>query len=174
MIICRETNNSKLIWLRYLPELASQDSNGEITLKGEGRPDGIFSAKVYLSDDKFGQDVQNHFIQQLFQVQTAGIWTTSTNPAVKMRGYLEVRANLPAKVTRPDNWGSEEESNMSQLNWSKKKVNGNEFMGSWPAIWLLGYQPPTWPACGELDMVEIVNGRPSVEFNQSDHTMYEW
>merc|ERR1712109_426818 len=100
----------------YLPELASQASNGEITLKGEGRSDGIFSAKV----------------------QTAGIWTTSTNPAVKMRGYLEVRANLPAKV------------------------NGNEFMGSWPAIWLLGYQPPTWPACGELDMVEVVNGRPSV------------
>ena len=31
---------------RYLPELASQASNGEITLKGEGRPDGIFSAKV--------------------------------------------------------------------------------------------------------------------------------
>ena len=51
----------------------------------------------------------------------------------------------------------------------KMKVNGNEFMGSWPAIWLLGYQPPTWPACGELDMVEIVNGRPSVIFNQSDH-----
>ena len=31
---------------RYLPELATQASNGEITLKGEGRPDGIFSAKV--------------------------------------------------------------------------------------------------------------------------------
>ena len=104
---CTEIIYSKLNWLRYLPELASQANNGEITLKGEGRPDGIFSAKVYLSDDKFGQDVQNYFIQQLFQVQTAGIWTTSTNPAVKMRGYLEVRANLPAKVTRPDNWGSE-------------------------------------------------------------------
>merc|ERR1712037_511087 len=93
-----------------------QASNGEITLKGEGRPDGIFSAKI----------------------QTAGIWTTSTNADVKMRGYLEVRANLPAKV------------------------DGGEFTGSWPAIWLLGYQPPTWPACGELDMVEVVNGKPSV------------
>ena len=31
---------------RYLPELATQASNGEITLKGEARPDGIFSAKV--------------------------------------------------------------------------------------------------------------------------------
>jgi len=100
----------------YLPELANQASNGEITLKGEGRPDGIFSAKI----------------------QTAGIWTTSTNADVKMRGYLEVRANLPAKV------------------------DGGEFTGSWPAIWLLGYQPPTWPACGELDMVEVVNGKPSV------------
>ena len=43
---CTETHCSKLICYRYLPELASQASNGEITLKGEGRPDGIFSAKV--------------------------------------------------------------------------------------------------------------------------------
>ena len=43
-------------------------------------------------------------------------------------------------------------------------MDGGEFTGSWPAIWLLGYQPPTWPACGELDMVEIVNGKPSVNF----------
>ena len=42
------------------------------------------------------------------------------------------------------------------------QVDGGEFTGSWPAIWLLGYQPPTWPACGELDMVEVVNGNPSV------------
>ena len=42
------------------------------------------------------------------------------------------------------------------------QVDGGEFTGSWPAIWLLGYQPPTWPACGELDMVEVVNGKPSV------------
>ena len=36
---------------RYLPELATQASNGEITLKGEGRPDGIFSAKVESTKD---------------------------------------------------------------------------------------------------------------------------
>ena len=100
-----------------------------------------------------------------------------------MRGYLEVRANLPAKVTRPEQLSLSARilmDRMSRHEVSKrikhvpaqlisKKVNGNEFMGSWPAIWLLGYQPPTWPACGELDMVEVVNGRPSVVFNQSDY-----
>ena len=78
---------------RYLPELATQAGNGEITLKGEGRPDGIFSAKVEST-----MEIDLKIIILIHQVQTAGIWTTSTNADVKMRGYLEVRANLPAKV----------------------------------------------------------------------------
>ena len=38
--------------------------------------------------------------------------------------------------------------------------------GSWPAIWLLGLKH-TWPACGEIDMMEyyMVNGKPTILAN---------
>jgi len=100
----------------YLPESATQASNGEITLKAERHSDGwITSARL----DSFD------------------IWTTSQDDSIKTRGYVEVRSNLPAKV------------------------NGDQFRGSWPAIWMLG-SGPGWPAEGELDIVELVNGNPRV------------
>ena len=40
-------------------------------------------------------------------------------------------------------------------------MDGN-FIGAWPAIWLLGSQPPKWPNCSEIDIVELRNGRPEV------------
>jgi len=99
----------------YLPEKATQASNGEITLKAEKHSNGwITSAKV----------------------ETLGIWTTSTDSRVKDRGYIEVRATLPAKV---DGW---------------------QYKGSWPAIWMLGVG--SWPSHGELDIVEMVNGKPKI------------
>merc|ERR1711934_880303 len=91
-----------------------QDHNsGEITIKAEKHSDGkITSGKI----------------------ETKNVWTTASDPAVKNRGYVEVRATLPAKV------------------------NGDKLVGAWPAIWLLGYQPPVWPHCGELDIVELAKG----------------
>jgi len=96
----------------------SQDPHsGEILIKAEKHSDGrITSGKI----------------------ETKNVWTTASDLAVKNRGYVEVRATMPAKV------------------------NGEKLVGAWPAIWLLGYQPPTWPHCGELDIVELANGVPKV------------
>ena len=41
-------------------------------------------------------------------METAGIWTTSSDPSVKNRGYIEVRATLPAKVRGPPGGGAGE------------------------------------------------------------------
>ena len=56
----------------------SQDPNsGEITIKAEKHSDGrITSGKV----------------------ETKNVWTTASDLAVKNRGYVEVRATMPAKV----------------------------------------------------------------------------
>jgi len=102
----------------YHTSSVSQDPNsGEIRIKAEKHSDGrITSGKV----------------------ETKNVWTTASDLAVKNRGYVEVRATMPAKV------------------------NGDNLVGAWPAIWLLGSQPPTWPHCGELDIVELANGVPKV------------
>jgi len=92
-------------------------SSGEITLKAVKHSSGkITSGKV----------------------ETKGVWTTASDHAVKNRGYVEVRATMPAN-----------------------EMEGN-FIGAWPAIWLLGSQPPKWPNCSEIDIVELRNGRPEV------------
>ena len=111
----------------------SQDPNsGEIEIKAEKHSDGrITSGKV----------------------ETKNVWTTASDLAVKNRGYVEVRATMPAKVGL--SWRQENQVDCLQ-------VNGDKLVGAWPAIWLLGSQPPTWPHCGELDIVELANGVPKV------------
>ena len=63
---------------RYHTSSVSQDPNsGEITIKAEKHSDGrITSGKV----------------------ETKNVWTTASDLAVKNRGYVEVRATMPAKV----------------------------------------------------------------------------
>jgi len=101
----------------YQPDSASQAGNGEITIKAEKHSDGrITSARL----------------------ESYQLWTTAQDPAIKTRGYLEVRSTIPAKP------------------------NGDQYRGSWPAIWMLGNgNGAGWPAHGELDIVEMVNGKPN-------------
>jgi len=61
----------------YVPEAASQDGNGEITIKAEKHGDGsITSARL----------------------ESYQVWSTAQSSDIKKRGYIEVRSTLPGKV----------------------------------------------------------------------------
>ena len=42
------------------------------------------------------------------------------------------------------------------------KVGNHNFGGSWPAIWLLGPKSRRWPHNGEIDIVEVADGKPKI------------
>jgi len=103
----------------YVPYAATQDAGtNEITIRAEKYPDGsITSARL----------------------ESYQLWSTAQSQDIKNRGYVEVRATLPAKV------------------------NGGSLKGAWPAIWMLGSgNGHGWPKHGELDIVEAVNGVPKI------------
>jgi len=74
------------------------------------------------------------------RLETYGVWSTKTSEDTKRRGYVEVRSTMPVKTNGKRN-----------------------FDGAWPAIWMLGHRNGVgWPQEGEIDIVEAVNGDPTI------------
>ena len=90
----------------------SQDSNsGEITITAEKHSDGkITSGKV----------------------ETKNVWTTASDLTVKNRGYVEVRATMPAKVGLSSRQENRNNINLSPGEW--RQVSGR--LASNLAAWL--------------------------------------
>merc|ERR1711936_967562 len=84
------------------------------------------------------------------RLESYQVWSTAQSSDIKMRGYVEVRSTLPAS---------------SSNGWSMK--------GAWPAIWMLGTgNGNEWPNHGEIDIVEAVNGDPTIVM--SLHSTNHW
>merc|ERR1712236_80872 len=101
--------------------------------------------------------VVNHELQEYVpneitsaRLESYQVWSTAQSADIKNRGYVEVRSTLPAS---------------SSNGWSMK--------GAWPAIWMLGTgNGNEWPNHGEIDIVEAVNGDPTIVM--SLHSTNHW
>ena len=80
-------------------------------------------------------------------LETKKVWSTAQSEDIKTHGYLEIWSTLPIKT------------------------NGENFKGSFPAIWLVGREE-IWPHGGEIDILLAVNGDPRVEMwlHSSNHS----
>jgi len=105
----------------YVPRAAFQDpGTNEITITAE-KSEENGSPKITSAS-----------------LSTKGVWTTAQSPEIKNRGYLEVRALMPANS------------------------KAGNFSGSFPAIRLLGDDGKEWPDCGEIEIAKLRNGEPTV------------
>ena len=87
-------------------------------------------------------------------------------------GNLIIEARRDSSVIGNDTLKVTSASLKGKLNWTYGKIEVRakipSFLGSWPAIWMLGSNRSEvgWPMCGEIDMMENVGYDPdNVHFN---------
>ena len=65
------------------------------------------------------------------------------------------------------------------LGYVEARIKIPSSQGIWPAFWMLGTNGKTWPACGEIDIMEAFNTRPTLQStihypNWSGADVYTW
>ena len=91
-----------------------------------------------LTIQSYRQEIGNGDIAiKSARLDTEKYWSTKD---IGSHGYLEIKAHLPAK---PEYSGRDK-----------------DFLGSWPAIWMLSKENVPLPYKVEIDITEMVHGRP--------------
>jgi beta-glucanase (GH16 family) len=95
-------------------------------------------------------------------------WDSSTPPCdaanpnvyVGTDGYLHIDAEQPSAGVYTSTWMMTQGLFSFQYGRIETRMKLPEEKGMWPAFWLLGNSWATvnWPACGELDVIEHIDG----------------
>jgi hypothetical protein len=91
-------------------------------------------------------------------------YTSSSDNVYLDSGYLHITALNPAGTNYTSgriNTFGKKEFTYGRIDIRAKLPEGK---GIWPALWMLGTSFPavSWPACGEIDMMELLGHEPSV------------
>ena len=93
---------------------------------------------------------------------TAPCSTTSPNAWVGADGYLHIQAQQPTAGTATYTSARLKSSGLFSFMYGRieARMQLPESQGMWPAFWMLGNNIATvnWPACGELDIMEHIDG----------------
>lgn len=96
----------------------------------------------------------------------AQYYTNSTNNAVVQGGNLKITAK--AENINGSNYSSARLKTENKFEFTYGKIEVRAKLpsggGTWPAIWMLGenYATNTWPACGEIDIMEHKGNVPNL------------
>jgi beta-glucanase (GH16 family) len=102
------------------------------------------------------------------ELETYCAWGSTTSPCstsnpnayVGTDGYLHIVAEQPSSGVYTSARLKSEGLFSFQYGRIEARIKVPESQGMWPAFWLLGSNIATspWPACGELDVMEHING----------------
>jgi beta-glucanase (GH16 family) len=96
--------------------------------------------------------------------------TASPNAYVGTEGYLHIVAERPSSGVYSSARLKSAGLFSFQYGRIEARIRMPESQGMWPAFWLLGNNVATigWPACGELDVMEHING------SNPENQGYDW
>ncbi len=95
-------------------------------------------------------------------------YSTSSNNVIVQNGSLKITAKRESVGGADFTSARLKSENKFAFTYGKVEVSAKlpTGGGTWPAIWMLGknYPTQTWPACGEIDMMEMVGNNPDKVF----------
>lgn len=150
-------------------EIMNEDKSGTMASDGYITPDSQSGMTLVWSDEFNGTAVNED--DWTYEVGASGWgneelqdYQAGTNNAVVANGKL----TITAKEESPDYYTSarmitkdKQEFKYGRIDIRAKLPEGQ---GIWPALWMLGHDidDVSWPACGEIDIMELVGHQPSV------------
>lgn len=102
--------------------------------------------------------------------------TSNPNAYLDTSGYLHIVARNPSSGT----YTSARLKTQGQFSFMYGRIEARmklpESQGMWPAFWLLGNNIATlsWPACGELDVMEHIDGSNPPPYAGAQPPGYDW
>lgn len=109
---------------------------------------------------------------------TAPCSTASPNAWLGTDGYLHIQAQQPTAGTATYTSARLKSQGLFSFMYGRieARMQLPESQGMWPAFWMLGNNIATinWPACGELDIMEHINGSNSPPYVGGTPLGYDW
>jgi beta-glucanase (GH16 family) len=102
--------------------------------------------------------------------------TTNPNAYVDATGILHIVARQPSRGVYTSARMKSQGLFSFQYGRVEARMKLPESQGMWPAFWALGNNIVTihWPACGELDVMEHINGNDSPTYVGGPAPGYDW
>lgn len=134
--------------------------------------------KVQWSDEFDGTELnKNNWEPQIGNGSTYGIWEWGNNEKQNYQaenvtvsdGTMKIKAQYePTTFANTNyNWTSARIASNNKvevgLGYVEARIKIPSYQGIWPAFWMLGTNGETWPACGEIDIMEAFNTRATLQ-----------
>jgi beta-glucanase (GH16 family) len=161
----------------YTPNIASNTLVWSDEFSNAGTGNALPDSKVWAYDTGFqccGNNEQETYC-------AAGSSTAPCDPAnpnayLDPTGILHVTARHPSGTTYTSARLKTQGLFSFQYGRIEARLMLPESQGMWPAFWLLGNNIVTlsWPGCGELDVMEHINGSNSPMYSGGPAPGYDW
>jgi beta-glucanase (GH16 family) len=169
--------NSNVTSQSFTPNIASGTLVWSDEFTGSGTSNILPNAKVWAYDTGFqccGNNEQETYC-------AAGSGTSPCDPnnpnaSIDPTGILHITARNPSGTTYTSARMKTEGLFSFQYGRIEARLLLPESQGMWPAFWLLGNNIVTlsWPACGELDVMEHIDGNNPPPYVGGTPPGYDW